>query len=430
MLIHIPDGSTKAPSAGTKEKEKEKPKQKQLSFKEKASSSKGKKAEKSPLEEVKVLTGEPTIVPVTKDDLEKIASEWSADRKKLIDEVVQVKKERSPFIEKPAIKTEKKSPSPRITPEKTEKKPKEKLAEKSKEKKQGEKNQKEKQGKGKGGEKQTEKADGVKKQTRLGMEAAKEENLPDWYSQVITKGELIEYYDVSGCYILRPWSFAIWEVIKDFIDKEIKALGVQNCYFPMFVSRSVLEKEKTHIADFAPEVAWVTKSGDSDLAEHIAIRPTSETVMYPAYAKWIQSYRDLPIKLNQWNNVVRWEFKHPQPFLRTREFLWQEGHTAFATKAEAEEEVYHILGLFTAFIYSVLCCLSSRIDQFHFRNRCLRTCLHRSPRSPGRQGKEDRKGEVCRRRLHYHRRGIHRRLWQSHSRRNVPPFGTELFQDV
>lgn len=126
----------------------------------------------------------------------------------------------------------------------------------------------------------------------------------------------------------------------------ISSLGVKECYFPIFVSRAALEKEKEHIADFAPEVAWVTKSGESDLAEPIAVRPTSETGMYPAYAKWIQSYRDLPIRLNQWNNVVRWEFKHPQPFLRTREFLWQEGHTAFATQKEATDEVYQILDLY------------------------------------------------------------------------------------
>ncbi|XP_030371393.1 bifunctional glutamate/proline--tRNA ligase [Scaptodrosophila lebanonensis] len=187
---------------------------------------------------------------------------------------------------------------------------------------------------------------GVKKQTRLGLEATKEDNLPDWYSQVITKGELIEYYDVSGCYILRHWSFAIWKFIKNWFDAEITRMGVRECYFPIFVSKAALEKEKTHIADFAPEVAWVTKSGESDLAEPIAVRPTSETVMYPAYAKWIQSYRDLPIRLNQWNNVVRWEFKHPQPFLRTREFLWQEGHTAFASKIEAEKEVLDILDLY------------------------------------------------------------------------------------
>ncbi|XP_026551528.1 bifunctional glutamate/proline--tRNA ligase isoform X2 [Pseudonaja textilis] len=187
---------------------------------------------------------------------------------------------------------------------------------------------------------------GPKKQTRLGLEAKKEENLAEWYSQVITKSEMIEYYDVSGCYILRPWAFSVWEAIKDFFDSEIKKLGVENCYFPMFVSQAALEKEKTHIADFAPEVAWVTKSGKTELAEPIAVRPTSETVMYPAYAKWIQSHRDLPVKLNQWCNIVRWEFKHPQPFLRTREFLWQEGHTAFSTYEEAAEEVLQILDLY------------------------------------------------------------------------------------
>ncbi|XP_062427784.1 bifunctional glutamate/proline--tRNA ligase isoform X3 [Rhea pennata] len=187
---------------------------------------------------------------------------------------------------------------------------------------------------------------GPKKQTRLGLEAKKEENLADWFSQVITKSEMIEYYDVSGCYVLRPWAYAIWEAIKNFFDAEIKKLGVENCYFPMFVSQAALEKEKSHIADFAPEVAWVTRSGKTELAEPIAVRPTSETVMYPAYAKWVQSHRDLPIKLNQWCNVVRWEFKHPQPFLRTREFLWQEGHTAFATYEEAAEEVMQILDLY------------------------------------------------------------------------------------
>ncbi|KAG1651553.1 Bifunctional glutamate/proline--tRNA ligase [Nymphon striatum] len=196
-------------------------------------------------------------------------------------------------------------------------------------------------------------AQGAKKITRLGLEARKEENLSDWYSQTITKAEMIEYYDVSGCYILRPWSYSIWEKIVDFFDGEIKKLGVKNSYFPMFVSQHALEKEKSHIADFAPEVAWVTKSGQSDIAEPIAIRPTSETVMYPAYAKWIQSHRDLPLKLNQWCNVVRWEFKNPQPFLRTREFLWQEGHTAFASKEEAVEEVYKILDLY-ARIYTDL----------------------------------------------------------------------------
>ncbi|XP_073950702.1 glutamyl-prolyl-tRNA synthetase isoform X2 [Choristoneura fumiferana] len=186
----------------------------------------------------------------------------------------------------------------------------------------------------------------VKKVTRLGLEASKDTDLSEWYSQVITKSEMIEYYDISGCYIFRPWSYSIWEVIKEFLSKNFKKLGVKDCYFPIFVSKAALEREKTHIADFAPEVAWVTHSGSSELAEHIAVRPTSETVMYPAYAKWLQSHRDLPIKLNQWNNVVRWEFKQPQPFLRTREFLWQEGHTAYRTFEEASKEVLQILDLY------------------------------------------------------------------------------------
>ena len=185
-----------------------------------------------------------------------------------------------------------------------------------------------------------------KKETKLGLGITMEENYSEWYTQVITKAELIEYYDVSGCYVLRPLSYAIWETIQAFFDCEIKKLGVENCYFPMFVSKSALEREKDHIQDFAPEVAWVTKSGKSDLAEPIAIRPTSETVMYPSYARWIKSHRDLPLKLNQWNSVVRWEFKHPTPFLRTREFLWQEGHTAFAYKEEACQEVLDILNLY------------------------------------------------------------------------------------
>lgn len=185
---------------------------------------------------------------------------------------------------------------------------------------------------------------GVKKQTRLGLEATKEENLPEWYSQVLTKGELIEYYDVSGCYILRHWSYGIWKQIQTWFTAEITKLGVKEVYFPLFVSKAALEKEKEHIADFSPEVAWVTKSGESELSEPVAIRPTSETVMYPAFAKWVQSYRDLPIRINQWSNVVRWEFKHQQPFLRTREFLWQEGHTAYANAEDAKDEVLTILG--------------------------------------------------------------------------------------
>ncbi|EGW29901.1 uncharacterized protein SPAPADRAFT_73354 [Spathaspora passalidarum NRRL Y-27907] len=182
----------------------------------------------------------------------------------------------------------------------------------------------------------------------IGITYDKEKDFSSWYTEIVTKGELLEYYDVSGCYILRPNSYFVWETIQDWFNVKIKSLGVQNTYFPMFVSQRVLEKEKDHIEGFAPEVAWVTRAGSSDLEEHIAIRPTSETVMYPYYAKWIRSHRDLPLKLNQWNSVVRWEFKHPQPFLRTREFLWQEGHTAHLTKEGAQQEVLEILDFYAA----------------------------------------------------------------------------------
>ncbi|CCF55531.1 hypothetical protein KAFR_0A00930 [Kazachstania africana CBS 2517] len=187
----------------------------------------------------------------------------------------------------------------------------------------------------------------------IGITVDKAKDFPGWYQQILTKGEMLDYYDVSGCYILRPPSYAIWENIQKWFDSRIKNIGVENAYFPMFVSSRVLEREKDHVEGFAPEVAWVTRAGSSELEEPIAIRPTSETVMYPYYAKWIQSYRDLPLKLNQWNSVVRWEFKHPQPFLRTREFLWQEGHTAFLTEKEATDEVLQILD-FYAGVYEEL----------------------------------------------------------------------------
>ena len=184
------------------------------------------------------------------------------------------------------------------------------------------------------------------KRELLGITVKKDENWSQWFTQVITKTEMIEYYDVGGCYILRPWSYEIWESIQQYFDSKIKKLGVKNAYFPLFVSQKSLFKEKDHIEDFAPEVAWVTKAGQSEMKEPIAVRPTSETIMYPAYAKWIRSHRDLPLKLNQWNNVVRWEFKKTVPFLRSREFLWQEGHTVFSNKEEADKEVLDILDLY------------------------------------------------------------------------------------
>jgi prolyl-tRNA synthetase len=193
----------------------------------------------------------------------------------------------------------------------------------------------------------------VQKETLLGLSAKKEEDFANWYTQAITLSEMIDYSDISGCYVLRPWSFFIWESIQQYFDNEIKKLGVKNSYFPLFVSERALMTEKDHIEGFAPEVAWVTKCGKNDLAEPIAIRPTSETIMYPFFAKWIRSHRDLPLELNQWSNVVRWEFKDATPFLRSREFLWQEGHTAHDTYENAQHRVRSILDLY-ALVYEYL----------------------------------------------------------------------------
>ncbi len=179
-----------------------------------------------------------------------------------------------------------------------------------------------------------------------GITVKKSDDSSEWYTQVIQKAELADYSPVSGCMIYRPRVYAIWEKLQAFFDAGIKKLGVKNCYFPLFIPESLLKREAEHVEGFAPEVAWVTHGGHSELAERLAIRPTSETIMYDSYSKWIRSYRDLPLKLNQWNSVVRWEFKHPVPFLRGREFLWQEGHTVFANKEDAEKEVLDILELY------------------------------------------------------------------------------------
>ena len=192
-----------------------------------------------------------------------------------------------------------------------------------------------------------------KGETKLGLSVKKDEDFALWYTQVITLSEMIDYSDISGCYILRPWSYFIWEQIQGWFDAEIKKLGVKNTYFPMFASEKALNTEKDHVEGFAPEVAWVTKSGTTDLAEPIAVRPTSETIMYPFFSKWIRSHRDLPLEINQWCNVVRWEFKDATPFLRSREFLWQEGHTAHISYEEAQARVLCILDLY-AKVYEYL----------------------------------------------------------------------------
>ncbi|MCK4428738.1 MAG: proline--tRNA ligase [Candidatus Aenigmarchaeota archaeon] len=183
-----------------------------------------------------------------------------------------------------------------------------------------------------------------------GLTVTKEENFSEWYQQLILKSELADYSSVSGCIIFRPTSFAIWEMLRDKIDKKLKKIGVKNVYFPMFIPESLLTREKEHVEGFTPEVAWVTQTGNTKLEEKLAVRPTSEAIMYDSYSKWIRSWRDLPLKYNQWNNVVRWEFKNPVPFFRTREFLWNEGHTVFATEKEAKAERDVILGIYSSFL--------------------------------------------------------------------------------
>ncbi|MBS7659212.1 MAG: proline--tRNA ligase [Candidatus Bathyarchaeia archaeon] len=177
----------------------------------------------------------------------------------------------------------------------------------------------------------------------LGVTVKKSENLSEWYTQVVLKSGLADYAPIKGCMVYRELSYAIWEKIQQILNEKIKRTGHKNVYFPLLIPESFLRKEAEHFSGFVPEVAWVTIGGEKPLEEKLAIRPTSETIIYAMYAKWIRSWRDLPIKLNQWCSVVRWETKATKLFLRTREFLWQEGHTAHATKEEADEEVMEIL---------------------------------------------------------------------------------------
>jgi prolyl-tRNA synthetase len=169
-----------------------------------------------------------------------------------------------------------------------------------------------------------------------------------WYLDVVRRAELADYTEVKGCMAIRPYGYAIWELIQQGLDRRFKATGHVNAYFPLFIPASLLMKEKEHVEGFAPQVAWVTRGGDEELAEPLVVRPTSEAIIGTLYAKWIQSWRDLPMLINQWANVVRWE-KVTRPFLRTTEFLWQEGHTAHETEAEAQEETLKILDLYREF---------------------------------------------------------------------------------
>jgi prolyl-tRNA synthetase len=179
------------------------------------------------------------------------------------------------------------------------------------------------------------------------------EDFPQWYQDVVARAELAETGPARGSMVIRPWAYAIWELMQADMDRRIKATGVQNAYFPLFIPMSFLEKEREHVEGFSPELAVVTHGGGEQLAEPLVVRPTSETVINHLFAKWIQSHRDLPLLINQWANIVRWELR-PRLFLRTTEFLWQEGHTAHATYEEAQAETMLALEVYRAFMEDTL----------------------------------------------------------------------------
>ncbi len=183
--------------------------------------------------------------------------------------------------------------------------------------------------------------------------ARRDENFAQWYTDVVRKTELVEYSEVKGFMVIRPYGYGIWELMQAEMDRRIKETGHKNAYFPLLIPEHLLQKEVDHIEGFAPEVAWVTQGGTEKLNEKLAIRPTSETIICSMFSKWVQSHRDLPLLINQWCNVVRWE-KSTRPFLRTAEFLWQEGHTVHATPEEAEEETVKMLEVYRDFMQNVL----------------------------------------------------------------------------
>ncbi len=188
----------------------------------------------------------------------------------------------------------------------------------------------------------------------VGITVKKNEDFAEWYTQVVTKAGLADYAGIRGFIVLMPYGYSIWERIRDFIDKRIKEVGHQNAYFPALIPESFLRKEAEHFTGFVPEVFWVTHAGDEELSDRLAVRPTSETIAYDSYSKWIKSWRDLPLLLNFWNSVLRAEIKMTKPFIRTSEYLWQEGHTVHATKEEADKEVMLTLGIYRELIEDML----------------------------------------------------------------------------
>jgi len=179
------------------------------------------------------------------------------------------------------------------------------------------------------------------------------QDFAQWYVDIVRRAELADYSPVKGCMVIRPYGYAMWELLQQALDSRIKATGHVNAYFPLFIPESLLHKEAEHVEGFSPQVAYVTHGGGEELEEKLVVRPTSEAIIGTMYAKWVQSWRDLPILLNQWANVVRWE-KVTRPFLRTTEFLWQEGHTAHETEQEAEDETLKILDMYAEVCESIL----------------------------------------------------------------------------
>ncbi len=175
----------------------------------------------------------------------------------------------------------------------------------------------------------------------LGITVKKEEDIVSWYSQVVLKSELAEPSAVKGCAVIRPLGFSLWQGIQDYFNARLKKLKVKNAYFPLFIPESFFMREAEHVEGFAPEVAWIERKNDNE--ERLGIRPTSETIMYDSYARWIRSWRDLPLRINQWANIVRWEVSDVKLFLRSREFLWQEGHCVYATEEECDKETLMML---------------------------------------------------------------------------------------
>ena len=180
----------------------------------------------------------------------------------------------------------------------------------------------------------------------VGITVSKNVNFSEWYTQVVLKAKLADYAPVKGLIVLRPDGYSIWESLRSTFDKKFARNGIRNGFLPILIPESLLGKEEKHFAGFNPEVFWVTHSGDNKIGDRLALRPTSETLAYTMYSKWIQSWRDLPLKINFWNTALRAEIKATKPFLRTSEFLWQEGHTVHATQEEAEKEVMKILEIY------------------------------------------------------------------------------------